>query len=75
MDELILILRLSTLDKTTTRLTRQTNNSVYVTDDGSEHCALIDIFQQERTLVIVTIASLKTLVKSYLILKYLNVFV
>ena len=56
MDELMLILRIHL------RSTRQTNDDVvYVTDDVSEHCAFIDIFQQERTLVTVTVITLKNL--------------
>ena len=58
MDELILILR------EYFRSTRQTNYDVVcVTDDSSEHCIFIDIFQQERTLVTTTTTTLRKLSK------------
>ena len=58
MDELILILR------EYFRSTRQTNyDVVYVTDDSSEHCIFIDIFQQERTLITAIATTLRKLSK------------
>ena len=66
IDELILILR------EYFRSTRQTNyDVVYVTDDSSEHCIFIDIFQQERTLVMATATSLRKLSK---IIPHIKVF-
>ena len=66
MDELILILR------EYFRSTRQTNyDVVYVTDDSSEYCIFIDIFQQERTLFTATATTLSKLGK---IIPHIKVF-
>ena len=66
MDELILISRVCF------RSTRQTNyDVVYVTDDSSEHCIFIDMFQQERTLFMPTTTTLRKLSK---IIPHIKVF-
>ena len=64
MDELVLILI------EYFRSTRQTNyDVVYITDDSSEDCIFIDIFQQERTLATAT-----TLSKLSKIIPHIKVF-
>ena len=66
MDELILISR------EYFRSTRQTNyDVVYITDDSSEDCIFIDMFQQERTLVMATTTTLRKLSK---IIPHVKVF-